>query len=121
MLTIFKVLSLWYKNSAADLIGLLESTSEHNLIASLFRHRSNFLIRMVPLQSFGLSQGLGAGEGARVMGSNASPAVVETHEVSVSLATASSSLTWAQETNLWFPRGKQRRDKLGGCCCCYCC
>ena len=75
MLTVFKVLSLWFKNSAADLVGLLESTSEHNLIASIFRHRSNFLIRIVPLQGFGLAQGVGAGEGARVLGSNASPAV----------------------------------------------
>lgn len=32
LFTIFKVLSLWYKASAADLIGLLESTSEHNLM-----------------------------------------------------------------------------------------
>lgn len=29
---VFKVLYMWYKDSAAVLIGLLESSSEHNLV-----------------------------------------------------------------------------------------
>ena len=115
LLTILKVLSLWYKNSEADLIGLLESTSEHNLIASIFRHRSNFSIRIVPLQGLALPRAWGLVK--EPVGWVLMPALlwVETHKVSVSLATSASSLTWGpQETNVRFPRGKWRRDKLGG-------
>lgn len=32
LFTVFKVLYIWYKDSAAVLISLLESTSEHNLM-----------------------------------------------------------------------------------------
>ena len=115
LLTILKVLSLWYKNSEADLIGLLESTSEHNLIASIFRHRSNFLIRTVPLQGLALPRAWGLVKEPVCWVLMPALLWVETHKV-ISLSghirlLSNVGATGDQRT---VPKGTWRRDKLGG-------